>query len=59
MKIEQKHGSVKPVYAAGVSLLAAATLLGGCDNGLQYSGDMVVSTADGNNDDHRRSNDRW
>lgn len=47
MKIEQKHGSVKPVYAAGVSLLAAATLLGGCDNGLQYSGDMVVSTGDG------------
>ena len=47
MKIEQKHGLSKPVYAAGVSLLAAAALLGGCDNGLQYSGDMVVSTNDG------------
>lgn len=46
MKIEQKHGSGKPAYAAGVSLLAAATLLGGCDNIIQYNGDMVVATGD-------------
>lgn len=44
MKIEQKHGINKPLYAAGATLLAATTLLGGCDNIIQYNGEEVVMT---------------
>ena len=44
MKIEQKHGINKPLYAAGATLLAATTLLGGCDNIIKYNGEEVVMT---------------
>lgn len=44
MKIEQKHGINKPLYAAGATLLAATTLLGGCDNIIQYNGEEVIMT---------------
>ena len=42
MKIKQKHGINKPLYAAGATLLAATTLLGGCDNIIQYNGEEVI-----------------
>lgn len=43
MKIESKHGTKKPEYAAAVAtMLAATTLVSGC--GLQYSGGMTEST---------------
>ena len=44
MKIKQKHGINKPLYAAGATLLAATTLLGGCDNIIQYNGEEVIMT---------------
>ena len=44
MKIEQKHGINKPLYAAGATILAATTLLGGCDNIIQYNGEEVIMT---------------
>ena len=46
MKIKQKHGINKPLYAAGATLLAATTLLGGCDNIIQYNGEEVIMTED-------------
>ena len=43
MKIESKHGTKKPEYAAAVAtMLAATTLVSGC--GLQYSGGLTEST---------------
>lgn len=48
MKIEAKHNSAKPAYAAVAALLAAATVLSGCsnkekDSNIQYSGDLTVA----------------
>ena len=42
MKIESKHGSAKPAYAAVATMLAATTLVSGC--GLQYAGGLTETT---------------
>ena len=42
MKIESKHGSSKPAYAAVATMLAATTLVSGC--GLQYAGGLTETT---------------
>ena len=45
MKIEQKHGTKIPAYAAGAAMLAATTLLGGCTGILRTAG-AAETTAD-------------
>ncbi len=45
MKIESKHGSAKPAYAAVATMLAATTLVSGC--GLQYAGGLSEVELDG------------
>lgn len=42
MKIESKHGTKKPSYAAVATMLAATTLVTGC--GVQYAGGLTEST---------------
>ena len=42
MKIESKHGSAKPAYAAVATMIAATTLVSGC--GLQYAGGLTETT---------------
>lgn len=47
MKIEQKHGVNKPLYAAGAAVVAASTLLCGCNPFVvDYAGDEVMPTTD-------------
>ena len=47
MKIEQKHGVNKPLYAAGAAVVAASMLLCGCNPFVvDYAGDEVMPTTD-------------
>ena len=47
MKIEQKHGVNKPLYTAGAAVVAASTLLCGCNPFVvDYAGDEVMPTTD-------------
>ena len=56
MKIEAKHNSVKPAYAAGVALLVAAAVFAGCskkdyyDDNVKASGELEVASVETGDD---------
>ena len=56
MKIEAKHNSVKPAYAAGVALLVAAAVFAGCskkaydDDNVRVSGELEVTSVETGDD---------
>ena len=56
MKIEAKHNSTKPAYAAGVALLVAAAVFAGCskkaydDDNVRVSGELEVTSVETGDD---------
>ena len=55
MKIEAKHNSVKPAYAAGVALLVAAAVFAGCskkayDDNVRVSGELEMTSVETGDD---------
>lgn len=56
MKIEAKHNSIKPAYAAGVALLVAAAVFAGCskkaydDDNVRVSGELEVTSVETGDD---------
>jgi len=57
MKIEAKHNSVKPAYAAGVALLVAAAVFAGCakkdssdSDNVRVSGELEVTSVETGDD---------
>lgn len=56
MKIEAKHNSTKPAYAAGVALLVAAAVFAGCskksydDDNVRVSGELEVASVETGDD---------
>ena len=53
MKIESKHGTKIPKYAVGAALLAATTLIGGCDWGYGPGSGPTIKDPDDDRDEER------